>query len=182
VDGELMSLNADKEDAMTISKMMDAGRPFSEIVVGTKADPETASVVSRYLAIKKLLLFSPTEQLLASDYTLMTPVGPYVSGTVVKQSDLQPVINDEMKSLSALMTEQRLAGKSQIDKYEIVTAKEAEKKQSAQTIDTALDGCWAILKTLPLKDAKKVLAELKIKFTPPKDDGEKEKAADEKIS
>jgi len=50
--------------------------------------------------------------------------------------------------------------------YEIVSAKEAEKRQTAQTLDTAIEQCWAILQPLPLKEAKKVLAALKIKLTP----------------
>lgn len=38
----------------------------------------------------------------------------------------------------------------------------------AQTIDTATQQCWAILQALPEKDAKKVLASLKVLVSPPK--------------
>jgi hypothetical protein len=51
---------------------------------------------------------------------------------------------------------------------EIVTPWQAEAKVVAQTIDTAVEACWQILQSFPEKEAKKVLAQLKIRVSPPK--------------
>jgi hypothetical protein len=47
------------------------------------------------------------------------------------------------------------------DDVEIITAKEAEKRKAIASITNAYDACVAILKKLPVKEAKKVLAQLK---------------------
>lgn len=51
---------------------------------------------------------------------------------------------------------------------EIMTAKQAEKATVGQTIESAINGCWELIKNLPEKDAKKVMAALKVKVSPPK--------------
>lgn len=50
--------------------------------------------------------------------------------------------------------------------YEILSAKQAEKAQSAATVDSAIATCWAAIEALPAKDAKKVLAALRAKLAP----------------
>ena len=50
----------------------------------------------------------------------------------------------------------------------IVTAREAEKKAVAQTIDAATAQCWQVLQCLPEREAKKVLAALRAMVSPPK--------------
>lgn len=52
--------------------------------------------------------------------------------------------------------------------WEFVTVKKAESRAIAQTIDAATESCWAILQALPEKEAKKVLAALRVRVTPPK--------------
>lgn len=51
---------------------------------------------------------------------------------------------------------------------EIVTARQAEKAEVAKTIDLAVDACWAVLASLPQKEAKKVLSALRERLNPPK--------------
>lgn len=58
--------------------------------------------------------------------------------------------------------------------WRIMSAAEAKKQLAAQTVETALDGCWEILQSLPTKEAKKVLAALRKKVSPPKDETKEE--------
>ena len=50
--------------------------------------------------------------------------------------------------------------------YEILSAREAAKAQQAQTVDSAIEACWAALQALPEKEAKKVLAALRARVSP----------------
>ena len=50
--------------------------------------------------------------------------------------------------------------------YGIRSAKDARKRRAAQSVAAATEECWAILRGLAPKDAKKVLASLKDKLTP----------------
>ena len=54
------------------------------------------------------------------------------------------------------------------DCWRFVTPKQAEQAAVARTIDSATDACWAVLMALPEKEAKKVLAALKVRVSPPK--------------
>lgn len=54
-----------------------------------------------------------------------------------------------------------------VTSYSLVTKREAEQKAAATTIDEAVAGCWAVIQALPEKEAKKVLAALKAKVSPP---------------
>lgn len=51
---------------------------------------------------------------------------------------------------------------------ELVTPRQAEQKLTAQTIDSAVEACWAALQGLPEALAKKALAGLKLRVSPPK--------------
>ncbi|MCC6416781.1 MAG: hypothetical protein IT429_00870 [Gemmataceae bacterium] len=51
---------------------------------------------------------------------------------------------------------------------EVVTARQAEAREVARTIDTATEECWRVLQALPEKEARKVLATLRQRVTPPK--------------
>lgn len=51
--------------------------------------------------------------------------------------------------------------------YSLITSRQAETSKVAQTIDTAVDGCWRILQVLPPKEAKKVLSQLRVRVSPP---------------
>lgn len=55
-----------------------------------------------------------------------------------------------------------------VTSYSLITPRQAETKAVAQTIDTATEACWAVLAALPEKEAKKVLANLKGRVSPPK--------------
>jgi hypothetical protein len=48
----------------------------------------------------------------------------------------------------------------------LITAKQAEKKAVAQTIDQITDDCWKMLQMIPEKQAKAVLAALKARVSP----------------
>jgi hypothetical protein len=52
--------------------------------------------------------------------------------------------------------------------WEFVTPRQAETRQVAATIDAAVEACWAIIQALPEREAKKVLAQLKVRVSPPK--------------
>jgi hypothetical protein len=74
--------------------------------------------------------------------------------------------SDERTAMQAELDAMIAAGRNPATTYEIVSAKVAEKKQSAQTIETATAACWAALESLPAKDAKAILAVLKARLTP----------------
>ena len=54
------------------------------------------------------------------------------------------------------------------DGWSYVTPRQAEQKAAAQTIDTATEACWAALQALPEAQAKKVLAALRQRVSPPR--------------
>jgi hypothetical protein len=54
---------------------------------------------------------------------------------------------------------------------EILSPAAAAKIEQAQTLESATEACWAALQPLPERDAKKVLAALKLRVSPPKADG-----------
>jgi hypothetical protein len=54
------------------------------------------------------------------------------------------------------------------DGWEYVTRRKAEAAAVAQTIDAATEACWDALKTMPEAQAKKVLAALRVRCSPPK--------------
>jgi hypothetical protein len=167
VDGDLFKFTTDKEDAMTVAKMMDDGRAFSEIVVGTKADDEALAVKNEIEFLKTLLIVEGSPEL---PITLTQKVGNFAAGAVVAKNELQPVVRSEIDRLTQRLEALRSSKKYPTSFYEIVK----NKKQAAQTISTALDKCWAILQALPPQDGKKVLSELKKLMTPKKDKGEGE--------
>jgi len=49
-----------------------------------------------------------------------------------------------------------------------ITVRQAASKAEAQTIDSATEACWQVLTALPEKQAKKVLAALRLRVSPPK--------------
>ena len=53
-------------------------------------------------------------------------------------------------------------------KWELMTKHAAESKQAAETIDAVIEACWEEIHKLPEKDAKKVLADLRARVSPPK--------------
>lgn len=173
IGGDLYKFKTDKADAMIVAKALDAKRPFNEIVVGTKADPEAAALNAEYKSLKDLSIVEGDLDWIGRmgrSVTLAQKVGHFESGVTVEQQKLQPVVKSEMERINARLKELAAEDKFPNNRYEIVTAKEAEKRQSAATIDTALKDCWTILQTLPAKDAKKVLAALKDKMTPLKEE------------
>jgi len=52
--------------------------------------------------------------------------------------------------------------------YTLRTKSEAKAAISGQTIDSATEACWQIMQALPEREAKKVLAALKLRVSPPK--------------
>jgi hypothetical protein len=68
--------------------------------------------------------------------------------------------------VSAMVARVRIIEK---DSFEILGASEAKRAEVAQTVDTAIAQCWAILGALPEKEAKKVLSSLKLKVSPPRE-------------
>lgn len=53
-------------------------------------------------------------------------------------------------------------------RYELRTKSEAKRASAAATVDSAVAHCWDVLQSLPEREAKKVLAELKLRISPPK--------------
>ena len=52
--------------------------------------------------------------------------------------------------------------------YQLRTKSEAKAATAGQTVDSAIEGCWALMQALPEREAKKVLAALKLRVSPPK--------------
>lgn len=53
--------------------------------------------------------------------------------------------------------------------FEIISRTEQKKAEAAQTKEAAIAACWEALQALPERDAKKVLAALKLRVSPPKE-------------
>jgi hypothetical protein len=77
---------------------------------------------------------------------------------------------DAMKIAKALDAGRRFDEIVEVDAngWRMLTPKAAEMAAVAQTIDTAAEACWKVLMSLPEKEAKKVLAILKTRVSPPK--------------
>ena len=52
--------------------------------------------------------------------------------------------------------------------YRIQTKAEAQKEIARMTADSAVEQCWAILQSLPERQAKQILSTLKLRVSPPK--------------
>jgi hypothetical protein len=52
--------------------------------------------------------------------------------------------------------------------FRLLTKGEARRASIAVTIDSAVEACWSVLQSLPEREAKKVLAALKVRVSPPK--------------
>lgn len=175
INGNLHKFKSDKEDAMTIAKALDAGRPFNEIVGGYTADPEAVEAKKELDYFKGLVITEGSPDWMGRmerPLTISQKVGQFAAGSTVDQKELQPVVKSEIDRLTKRLEELASNDKYPTGAYEILSKKEAEKKQAATNIQTAVEQCWAIMQALPVKDAKKVLAELKNKVTPPKDKGD----------
>ena len=61
-----------------------------------------------------------------------------------------------------------IAGADGKPAYRIQTKAEAQKEISRMTADSAVEQCWAILQSLPERQAKQVLSALKLRVSPPK--------------
>lgn len=169
IDGELCKFMADKEDAMKIGKELDGGRTIQDIVVGHLEDAETKEAMEDSVRLERMLINSPSEQQLAQRITIASDVGEFKTGETVEQGKLQPVIKAELEKAKAKHLQLRAQGKYAKRFYVLIDKKEAEAKKAAATVDEATNQCWVILQALPQKEAKKVLAALKDKVTPPKE-------------
>lgn len=155
VGDTLVEFKCDKEDAMIVAKALDAGRPLNEIASGHMADPEA-------IETKKGLSYLKGLAMTENSLVISQQAGQFTAGSTVDQA----TIKSEIDRLSSHLETLNKAGKFSAKGYELLSKKEAEKKQATQTIQTATEGCLAILQSLPTKDAKKVLAELKNKINP----------------
>lgn len=82
---------------------------------------------------------------------------------------------DEGRSIDGIARVVDASGKTRSERtWELLTAREAAKTQAAQTVDAAIDACWQIMANLPEKEAKKVVAALKAKVSPPKTQSDEE--------
>jgi hypothetical protein len=71
---------------------------------------------------------------------------------------------------------EQIAGMIQLEKkpdsedwgYRLLSKAAAKKAHVSATIDSAIEACWEVLQALPEKEAKKALAALKARVSPPK--------------
>lgn len=169
VEDELYKFTCDKSDAMTIAKELDSGRELDEIVIGRLADQEAVEVKKELDYLNSLIIIEGYPNwisLMETKATIRQKVGDFDVGATVDQKELQPVVKSEIDRLNNKLKDLESQNRRPIRDYELISKKEAEKKQAAQTFQTALDSCWQILQSLPTKDAKKILSELKNKLNP----------------
>lgn len=140
---EIGWVRIDKADAMKIAKELDAGRAFGDIVEPVCPDPEVKEAAERIAKAKE----SPS---------------PYPNLGTPERDAWETEKKAADDALSALIA----AGKKKRG-WQFRTAKEAAKVEAAHTLQTATDACWAAMQALPAKDAKKILATLKARLTPP---------------
>lgn len=167
VNGELTRFSCDKEDAMKIAKELDKGRRFEEIVVGYPADPEAEKLSLTLRRIEKKILSSPSEYQLGqtetydavTDWNLPEP-------ELVRDQQARYVA--ERARLGAMLSEMTATGKRSHKEWEMVSAKAAETKKAAATLEQVTEACWQILASLPMQEARKALATLKARVSQPK--------------
>jgi len=158
LDGKFIELGVTKEDAMKIAKEMDAGRPIEQLVAVTPGDTDAAAIEKHR---EKVAAAKGRDQDEMVDIT-GNFLG-FVAGTKARRGDIVAAREKEILRLEPLV-----AGKNAYPRYEILTGKQADKKQVAQTIESAIEACWQVIQSLPEKEAKKVLAALKEKISPKK--------------
>lgn len=171
VGGELEEFSADKEDAMKIAKALDAGRRIEQIVEYVEADAECAALHAEVLAVSKTLITVGSPDWIGQARRAGVPIGPDATAEQAAEILAQHQAASRQRMENA--ADRRNALMAGTDKYiesgwRLVTPKQAEAAVVAKTIDTATDACWQILQALPEKEAKKVLAALRVRLTPPK--------------
>jgi len=153
---------------MKIAKEMDNGRKLAEIVSGKLADNEAKELNEKLKKVRQSIPFSPNEydleRLIPADLLPAEVNNP--DKIPMKTRDVLETLKEVEKATSERLTVLSSEGKYPTRSYVIVSAKEAEKMQSAQTLDSAIETCWQVLQALPEKDAKKVLSALKLKVSP----------------
>ena len=168
INGDLYAFKSDKEDAMKIAKEMDSGRKLAEIVSGKLSDEEAKILAEKLKKLRGVIPFSPNEydldRLIPADLLPVEVSNP--DKLPLRTRDVLETLKEVEKATSERLAVLASEGKYPTRSYVIVSAKEAEKKQSAQTLDSAIESCWQILQMLPEKDAKKVMSALKLKISP----------------
>jgi hypothetical protein len=94
-----------------------------------------------------------------------TDVGRETAMTIAKRMDGGEAIG-EMVRLTGRPSQRDPA--VTVYDCELLTKSEAAKAVKGATVDTAIEACWQVLSLLPEKEAKKVLAALKVRVSPPK--------------
>ena len=184
---KLEQCSADKADAMKIAKGLDDGRSFESIIEwqeAVTASPLGAARKTLAIHIKQLATLNDQlangrlatfgdgrlAPILVGENSTLTPIaGPDGRAEV---EAIRQFRTAEIARLEADVARMEADGEDDIAGltagWAFVTPRKAEQKAIAQTIDSAVAACWQAIQSLPEKEAKKVLAALKLRVSPPK--------------
>ncbi len=161
-DGVLHKDSCDKDDAMKIGKAMDAGRSFDSIIQVWPADPLAKLLKLHRDQMAKSANHEPDHLVTVAEGSTLIDLMGVQAGQQVMTGSMRVVRQNEIARLTPLATVYASP------RWEFATPKEAAKIAAAQTIDTAMKSCLAILQSLPEKEATKVLTQLNIMVSPAK--------------
>ncbi len=165
-----MEFKCEKQQAMQVAKAMDEGRKFNEIVIGHAIDPEVQSLIDEDSKIQQLLVKEGSPDWLGRlKQTVLLPfdIGDsFKMGEHRTYEEIQPTIKRLIENSQNRFCELRKQCKRTSRSFEILSEKQVDKKNVAQTIETAIQQCWLAIESLPTKNAKKVLTVLKEKLNP----------------
>jgi hypothetical protein len=169
IDDDLVDLPSDKEDALKIARALES-RPFADIVVGHYAHIDARTAYQHLQECRKLRVVEGSPDWIGrlnSEVTLKCAVGDWTAGSTLTLAKLQPALETEMARLEDLLANLEAQGKYPQTGYQILSAREAEQRQAAATIEEAVTQCRQILADLPAPTIKKVLAALKKQLLSP---------------
>lgn len=167
MDGERhIALKVDKADAMKAAKELDNGRAFDSIVRVLPRDVEAKQLKKQRETLVRLAgsYWSPDDldKVIEAPAADEFPCG--LTGSITRR-ELQDTRRAALEQVDARLAELEAAGKFPHDRWEFVSPAEEKKAVAGQTLETAIESCWSILQALPEKEAKKVLAALKLKVS-----------------
>lgn len=166
-----------KEDAMKIAKEMEAQRAFADIVtcrLAVTASPLGAAVKLLAVHTEQLSVAEAGSGpvLVKNEFSSLLGMPDTKVGDMLDRDDVIRFRRAEIARLTEEIAQRRTAGEPEIagrsEGWEILTEAQSARAKAGATVDAAIEACWAIIQAFPEKEAKKVLAALKAKVSPPK--------------
>lgn len=162
-----------KEDAMKVAREVEKGRPFSELVAFVPAagpSPLGAAVAARADHAARYANGEGKDQagrIRLSDAKVVHLAGP---DGYCERGRVREYRAAEIARLDAEIERRRAAGEQEVHaaaaRWEFATARQAQQRAAAQSLEEAVAACLAALRQLDEAARKKVMAELRKRLAP----------------